>query len=556
MQSTPSRHGLSDSNSFTVRAIKEHVKRDVKERFATNQVDVAQFVQHVLGLKQEVAEAIINAEKEGRFSLLEEDLHCYRATKEEKDAYKPFLKMGEALIEQVRAILSPGAERRNIFSESRGKCVLKSHNSERKPDAIAILADRGEGQKITWKDVIAPFEFKTRRLSSLPRVAQMSAPSLVASASTLFVPKEVKDGLPLNPPAGTSIVEAASKGRRLSGGPPRSRRISNADSPGSHVSPVSSIRSGRSVVTSTQKKVNLNQKSDDPTTADFVSSTLKRKADDDDGLASPKRPHHIPPITDDQLQLARYAIECMASSSRHYVTGVFVDTLSVSLWYYDRAIVACTAPFNFEKEPGKLALVLYALSICDLHHAGFNPFVIPPTAPRPSNLDELFDIPPSMKQSKDDEIIFIRAGAVEHLRIDGKVLFANKALVGRGTVVFPVTQTKGDLTSGMDHVVKLTWRQTKRQKEANLIQQLHESIPGMAQHLPMISAFVDVTAEEMRLPRKMMQLLYPDDWERDLHMIAMKRYKGLWHAKDVNELKDIFVDCVECKRGCFGSRYI
>jgi hypothetical protein len=100
------------------------------------------------------------------------------------------------------------------------------------------------------------------------------------------------------------------------------------------------------------RQVNLNRKGDDPGTSDSVSGALKRKADDDSDLASPKRPHHTPPITDDQLQLARYAIECMASSSRHYATGVYVDTLSVTLWYYDRAVVACTSPFNFEKEPG------------------------------------------------------------------------------------------------------------------------------------------------------------------------------------------------------------
>ena len=62
---------------------------------------------------------------------------------------------------------------------------------------------------------------------------------------------------------------------------------------------------------------------------------------------------------------------------------------------------------------------------------------------------------------------------------------------------------------------------------------------------------MDMTADAMHLPRKLMQLLYPDHWERDLHMITMKRYKGLWHAKDVNKFKDIFVDCVECEHKCF-----
>ena len=85
------------------------------------------------------------------------------------------------------------------------------------------------------------------------------------------------------------------------------------------------------------------------------------------------------------------------------------------------------------------------------------------------------DFVSSMKQSKDDE----KDGAIEYFRIGGKALFANEGLVGRASGVFPVTQTKGDLTLGLDHVVKMTWCQTKRQKEANLIRRLHESIPGM-----------------------------------------------------------------------------
>ena len=107
--------------------------------------------------------------------------------------------MGEALIEQVRAVLLPGAERRNIFFESRGKCVLMSHNSERKPDALAAPANHvvEGGQKIRWKEVIAPFRFKTRRLSSLFEISLPIASSLPASASGLFVPDEEKDSPPV-----------------------------------------------------------------------------------------------------------------------------------------------------------------------------------------------------------------------------------------------------------------------------------------------------------------------------------------------------------------------
>ena len=76
--------------------------------------------------------------------------------------------MAESLIEPVGSILLPEGECRSIFFENGGKCILRSNHSERKPDALAIPANHIGGQKITWEDVIAPFEFKTRTPTNLP----------------------------------------------------------------------------------------------------------------------------------------------------------------------------------------------------------------------------------------------------------------------------------------------------------------------------------------------------------------------------------------------------
>lgn len=63
------------------------------------------------------------------------------------------------------------------------------------------------------------------------------------------------------------------------------------------------------------------------------------------------------------MQLATYASEAKAVSTRHYTTGVFIDNFkfAVSLRYYDRACVVRTVNFDFTAEPAKLVLILYAM---------------------------------------------------------------------------------------------------------------------------------------------------------------------------------------------------
>lgn len=52
-----------------------------------------------------------------------------------------------------------------------------------------------------------------------------------------------------------------------------------------------------------------------------------------------------------------------------YVTGVFIQSHKVT---FDRIAVIRTAPFDFNKDngPAMLALALYAVTECDVHHAG------------------------------------------------------------------------------------------------------------------------------------------------------------------------------------------
>ncbi|KAG6842191.1 hypothetical protein H0H93_004116, partial [Arthromyces matolae] len=97
-------------------------------------------------------------------------------------------------------------------------------------------------------------------------------------------------------------------------------------------------------------------------------------------------------VTDEEADIAVYALECLAASTRHYVTALWIDEFQITLWYFDRTCVLRSEPFDFKKEPEILALVVYALSVCDDKHAGFDPYLAPIVRlPEPRgrrNLDE------------------------------------------------------------------------------------------------------------------------------------------------------------------------
>ncbi|KAF6743433.1 hypothetical protein DFP72DRAFT_1099897 [Ephemerocybe angulata] len=63
------------------------------------------------------------------------------------------------------------------------------------------------------------------------------------------------------------------------------------------------------------------------------------------------------------LQLASLARTYLASTTRLWVSGLVVDKdCKITAAYYDRQLVVYSAPFHFDEEPVKLALLVYAMS--------------------------------------------------------------------------------------------------------------------------------------------------------------------------------------------------
>lgn len=79
----------------------------------------------------------------------------------------------------------------------------------------------------------------------------------------------------------------------------------------------------------------------------------------------------------ERAHLMDYAIECLAATSRRWVTGLLIDTCEVTACYFDRHMVACSSSFRFDANPSMLALVIYAMGLCDKDRAGFDPHLLP-----------------------------------------------------------------------------------------------------------------------------------------------------------------------------------
>ena len=259
-------------------------------------------------------------------------------------------------------------------------------------------------------------------------------------------------------------------------------------------------------------------------------------------------------ITNDQMQLATYALEAMAVSTRHYTTGVFIDKFIVSLWYYDRTCVVRTVNFDFRNEIGMFALVLYGMSQCNRSTAGFDPFLLfpdlNPAAPAPSVKRSVRD------RMVGSHFIFPSDGQTDtskpsHVKFRVKdTLSQYRGLIGRGTMVYSVSRVHEDKPDEDDRVLKISWPLTVRTREATTLATLLQAIPEWKDHLPEVHFSSTYTAERLGLPRFELLKSHPgkDKLEdRELHVLGMSLYKKLWEVDSVVEFQATFLDCVECK---------
>ncbi|KAH6887170.1 hypothetical protein BKA70DRAFT_1204064 [Coprinopsis sp. MPI-PUGE-AT-0042] len=276
-------------------------------------------------------------------------------------------------------------------------------------------------------------------------------------------------------------------------------------------------------------------------------------------------------VSQDHRQLAVYAMACLSSAARLYTTGIFVDGFQITMFYYDRRLVARSLSFDFRKQPQYLAVLVYAMLCSDYRNDGLNIYLheksCTDTACKgcigSSMKDACFRFPfdASTKipgQNKDSKPL-----ETPTLPIDGSQLFAvfnigdliHEAIgiMGRATVVYRVNPQdipgikKKDLRSAA--ALKMSWQPPYRCIEMNIIARLLERAPECKPYLPEILYGGVFSAEALGLPSAMKTIptdKLPDFVQRALHVIVSRLYHKIWTAKTIPEFLKIWLHCVKC----------
>ncbi|KAG6917064.1 hypothetical protein DXG01_004036 [Tephrocybe rancida] len=488
--STPSKAGMMGAQDHTLSTVNPLLHEDLRTKYA-HSIPVIDFVVSVWGIDRDLATDLL-----GRtWSLLEEPLQTYQSADHEKKLYAPFASIANELVKTAqdlaRQVLQPHTppeaadadceENAIFFWNALGEKALTSAITSRKPDMLTIAKVHAN---ITprWPLVKHILEFKRR-----PRPKGESRGSRKLPA---HVTGESADAH-LN---GTMSSTGSRK---------RHKPAQNNDSDGSSKLPthVTGVSADGSLYESV------------PTT----SGSQKRKRVKNDRGTEAKHPRTTDPTVPTEMdrqyiQLGVYSLECLNASSRHYVSGLWIDQFNVSLWYYDRSCALRSKIFNFMESPAELALVLYALSACDDKHAGFDPHLsICGSLPEPTNKKD-----PNWQEVVGSEFNFPAStdypGRGRYLI--NETLFRYNGLIGRGTMVYAVTPLLDEPAE--IEALKLCWPHLTRVDLLNISRPLN---------------FED----------------------RRLHVLSMKLYRKLWEVGSVEEFMDIFVDCVHCHYHAYSS---
>jgi len=530
-------------------------------------ITVQSFVQEVFGLSpQRVVEILAMALELDPTAVSTYD--TVAQSEAEPKLHAPFRKIVDQLLDRLYAYFELG-DRHDGFWDRRGGYSIRSNYATRKPDMLRMWKPIPANIDC-WDLVKCTIEFKNvadktkEKMSSIPEDnPDMALPSTEvkkATSDSLPVPVGRGRGRGSKGRRGSSRTTSGSGGDAATGKAKapktrtqRSRSTTSEPSP----FPVAST----STHTSTESLPNPSQL---PSTTDLplIEGLGKRKRSADDTASRGTRRSLKPNLK--EVQLASYGVECLSVGNRHYVTGIYIDRWMMTLWYYDRHAILRSEPFNFREEPKFLALVMFALSQCDKHQAGFSPFFYNSIPPLPA-------VHPAM----DDTALHSNAPETEELHLEGslsnitfsdiqtleiaapgneesdvrqlemeeqememapgespadtpaealdgcflmlpptgtekkrvprfrvkEVLSSYYGMVGRGTSVFSVQEVNNnDIIEDPLLALKMSWQWDFRTPEGETISALRQAIPDWADHLPDIKYYTSYQPEDLDLP--------------------------------------------------------
>ncbi|TEB28356.1 hypothetical protein FA13DRAFT_1794093 [Coprinellus micaceus] len=283
-------------------------------------IDILDFAHHVWGLDRITGQKILGMDTK----LDPRKLHAYRKAQCEQELRTPFIKFAMHLLSEVALKLAVPAD---AFSD----CFCDVADTEEAPDA-AVMATACRTQRAA--------NYGTTDLCMAKQILEFNHHEFRDTGS--FLSRRQKSKLMRTFISGTNIRPQPSATRRhLAKSDPR-----------------------------------------------FDAGMHSLHPEDAVDLQNRKRPHESSSSSDggrrakrarlhQRLHLATLATECLAATSRRWVTGLFIDTCEVTACYFDRHMVACSASFRFDRQPAVLAMVLYAMNTCTKDGAGFDPHLLP-----------------------------------------------------------------------------------------------------------------------------------------------------------------------------------
>ncbi|KAG6835081.1 hypothetical protein H0H93_005028 [Arthromyces matolae] len=513
--STPTRRGVGNVKHATVKNVMPELLREFEGRLFA-EIPLKNFILNVWDVEEAVLDFIMGESWVLDAGHLEEYDKCDLEPK----MYKPFAELSNLLLSTTMARVrqkfpldsDTQEERSSIFLwHDRGHKTISGSRTSRKPDIMAFSAPFGPEHNPLWFFSRFAIEFKrgekkgsrTGKARRTPATTPMASIAEARLPST-ELPKSLSH-LPSSQTIATTATVASLPSAGISHLPTTSKKRKSSDA-----------HSGQPRKRSRTVKEQSTIKSCEPCL-----------------------------ITQEHTQLARYALECLAASPRHYVTGVWIDRYDISLWYFDRACALRTVRFNFQTEPHYLALVLYAMNVCDDKRAGFDPHFVLPALPQPGETTPLHD---HIVGSEISLPLNEKYPGKDKYRIE-ETLYAYRGLLGRGTMVYRATPLLDVDPECEPEVLKIFWPVLTRPLEATIIEDLHKALPEKwREHIPEVTYSTTLTAAELELPRlKLMDSSALASLEdRQQHVLAMKVKNKLWEAPNVEAFMEIFVDCVEC----------
>ncbi|PPQ91416.1 hypothetical protein CVT25_014304 [Psilocybe cyanescens] len=532
MFGTPKKTATASTSQHTT---SEEMKNALKKDFdghVCDHVSIAEFVEHVWKLDQATSKKISDA----NLLLRPEPLEKYRqiltpgGKLSEPELHQPFREMARGLLKDVCDVLSIDHGMLTTYLwDGSGKATFRSESANavreriRKPDLLEVFIPMTKDGQLA----LNPDE------SPMPKAAPMPMWYEVR-ASVEF----------------------------------KKKKLQEVDTPGSDLQSIAEDQPASATGTGTgpracaaSRYVRTTPSSDsNAISQDSAQTGSKRSAS---SLSNDNRPTKKTRVnvTRDELQLATYALECLYVGNRHYVTGIFIDGFSIKLWYYDRTAVMCTDFLDFGTTSGTtdLALALFALSQCNMQQAGFDPYLHQIILPEASQFIQPSFIVPLVRPEKDVTQLCYRFPSLspqnDCIFMVQEFISQYKGINGRGTTAISGRLGfVGETLSKRLYVLKVSWQYTTRKHEGNIVRQLRDALPGWTNHLPDPVFHAKFTGATLGLPSHLIREILAaagrtslsEKKNRDLHIIITNRYKNIWKARDVDEFKRIFLECLEC----------